>query len=248
MFLWLASAAVIILPLARFGFKESANMIYAVVSRNPSWKEAVVLGATSMIYCIGAGPMWPTHAILTGCVFGFYIGFLINFISLLAASIISFAIGRTLLFEHVRPLFMQNDWKAMQHMLRIIEHSEKSLIFLLLFRFIPLPMVLLNYVPSILDIPASHFLASVSIHTACIMLCYSWIGSLMQNAVEVLQRGDEISLDSSFGTVIAAVSVVNCIVMLWYARHEYRKAFKDGEMIPSFGVEENGVQNKLVSG
>ena len=76
--------------------------------------------------------------------FGFWIGFAINFTTIVTGSMICFFIGRYVATDTIRSWLVKRRETAM--VTRIIENNDFK--FLVLFRFMPLPLCVKNYAPS----------------------------------------------------------------------------------------------------
>jgi len=141
---------------------------------------------------------------------------------------------------------MESNWDQVKHMVCVVEQNNNSLVFLLLYRFTPSPLVLLNYIPSILNVAPLHFLIPVGVHAAWNTTGYSWLGSVVGEAVNAMREGAEISWSGHWEVILLSVSFGSCVLLVWCARRKYNSSsgfvttrVKDGvdldivEMIPA---------------
>lgn len=207
------------------GPKKILQWMFTIISEKPPWWVALAIPAVSSASIVFAVSLWISLTILSACLYGFYTGWLISFFSIVAGSMTSFAVGRIFLYDQIRPLVMESDWDRVKRMVFVVEQNKNSLSFLLLYRFTPAPLFLLNYIPSILNVEPLHFAIPVGIHAAWNTTGYSWLGSLVGEAVNALHEDFDISWGGYWKIIPLGVSFVSCIVLTWYARHKYNTEY-----------------------
>lgn len=164
-------------------------------------------------------------------IWGFWKGFLMIFLTITISSMMAFFLGRTCLKEKIRPWIMEGDYTRIRRMMLVIEHDEKSLKFLILFRFLHISLAIRNYVPSILEVPAWHMFVSVCLHTVWVALIFAAVGSSLKNAAEVLRKGGDLSWEHIewWQWSIFALALAATLLISWYAYREYNKALEEEE-------------------
>lgn len=221
--LCMSTFLIILVAFFWFGPTEILKWTFSFIPKKPTHQDALILGAAITLSIILSIPLWPPLCILAGLMFGLWYGACIIFISLVVGSMMSLYLGRTVLREQIRGWIMESDWPRVKRFMRIIESEEKSLKFLILFRFIHISLTVRNYVPSILDISAWHFFISVILHGVWLALIFALVGSSLKSTADVLLKGDDLTWDHIewWQWTIFGIALASGLLLMWYAVREY---------------------------
>lgn len=206
-----------------FGPTEILKWMFSYIPEKPTTTDALILIAVISLCVILSIPLWPPLCLVAGVMFGFWYGFVIIFVSLVIGSVASFYLGRTVLKEQIRSWIMDSDWPRVKRFMRMLERPDKSLKFLILFRFIHISLTIRNYVPSIMNVNAWHFFISVVLHSIWAAVVFALVGASLKSVADVFMKGEELTWDhiewwqwAFFGVAIAAG-----LLLMWYAIKEY---------------------------
>jgi len=218
--------------------------ILSWIPPDPHMGHAVALSLAIIVCLVFLIPLWPPLLIVTGMVFGFWMGFLICYVSIVIGSVLSFVIGRTFCARSVRDFIEESDYSGVRRMMLIMEEEDSSMKFIILFRFLPLPLWLRNYAPSVLNVSIWLFLLSVCIHAVWICGIFAVTGAATKDIADVYVKGQE-SIWDSFDVkqvLIFSVALISTCLMTWYAWREYTKRLEqeDAEALRQEGGPRGG--------
>lgn len=208
-----------------FGPNEVLIWCFSFIPKKPTTEDALILTAVIALCVVFSIPLWPPLCILAGLMFGFWYGALIVFTSLVIGSMASLYLGRTCLKEQIRGWIMNSEWAMVKRCMRIIEKEDKSLKFLILFRFIHISLAVRNYGPAILDINAWHFFISVVLHSIWAACIFAIVGASLKSTADVLMKGEDLSFDHIewWQWAFFGVALVSGVLLMCYAISEYNR-------------------------
>lgn len=182
-----------------------------------------------MIVCCLPGPAF--CVILDGFFFGFLKGFALGFIAELIGYLICICLARTCFKCHIRQMMLES--APLREVVMVCEEDSTGK-FLVLFRFISLPVWVKNYAIGILDIdwlktilvfiPAELFYAGI----------FSYIGSKGRFIADAIRKGDSQKAVHAFSGVEVAIVCVSilCVLLVilfgWYEYIKRRKSLTEG--------------------
>mmetsp|Transcript_40205 Transcript_40205/g.96354 ORF Transcript_40205/g.96354 Transcript_40205/m.96354 type:complete len:282 (+) Transcript_40205:81-926(+) len=212
------------------GFDKTIDLLVEFAS-NPHWSVAWILCIGCFLSIICFLPLWPPIFILLAFVYGFWKGFGMALAIMVSAAIASFFLGRFILQSRAREWLVTGS-PAAEKLCVIVERSPYW--YLLLFRFLYIPLWFRNYIPGLLTVSIWPFLVSVCAHSPWICFVFAYIGSTAKDAatavhnthggiVEFLQAMDWISL------ALFSVSFAALILFGAYGTYEYTKAMNEVE-------------------
>jgi len=164
-----------------FGTARVARMFIRAAPKDPTIWNAVGFYVVNTIIIVTALPLWVLACMCVGFVFGFWIGFAINFTTIVTGSMICFFIGRYVATDTIRSWLVKRRETAMAT--RIIENNDFK--FLVLFRFMPLPLCVKNYAPSTIRVNPFMFMLSVMIASGMYTPIYTFIGATTKGIAKI---------------------------------------------------------------
>lgn len=200
-----------------------------LLPEDPTWVDAVWLGLAIVVCLVLLLPLWPPLMIVSAMVFGFWGGYLVNFCSMVVGSMISFVLGRTLCMRSFRNLLEERDYRSMRRMVRVIEDEENSVKFMLLFRFLMLPIWVRSYVPSLTNISVWIFLFAVVVHALWICAIFAMTGAATKDAAEVYTHGGSMWDADPSQILVFCVATVSFLLISWLAYREYSNKMVDDD-------------------
>lgn len=124
--------------------------------------------------------------------------------------------------EPVRRWLDSGHFPAAQQAFKCLEEADDSLQFLVLFRFLIIPIWMKNYAPATLRIPVWKILAAAFPHTIWISFLYSALGASLQDAEDLLTHGSEFKLsDLKWQHTLLFISAA--VASLLISLYSYRK-------------------------
>lgn len=206
-----------------FGPTKILKWCFSFIPEKPTTEHALILIAVIAICVLLSIPLWPPLCIVAGLMFGFWQGAFIVFISLVIGSMAALFLGRGVLREQIRGWIMESDWPRVKRFMRIIEREDRSLKFLILFRFIHVSIAARNYIPAILNIEAWHFFISVVLHSIWAACIFAIVGSSLKSTADVLMKGDELTWDHIewWQWAFFGIALASGLLLMWYAIREY---------------------------
>lgn len=214
-----------------------AHVMYKLISllpESPSWSWYVLMCLATMLAIVAILPIWPLLCMLNGLVFGIVHGSILNFVAIFGAAFISLLLGRTFCQSPVRSCIFGGDYPTFKGVLMVVEDNDNTMKFLLLFRFLFIPMFIRNYGPSILEVPMWKVLISVVPHGIWVSLLFASLGSSFQDAAQLLRKGKELSAKSFKWqqALIVCVGFILTMVLTCYAHSKYREKLDDEDAAP----------------
>jgi len=209
--------------LVLFGWTTFVESLFSVVEGTEHKSlQALVINTVLviMIVCCLPGPAF--CVMLDGFFFGFWKGFALGWIGELIGYVICVALARTCLKDRMRQWILESE--MLREMLMVCEEDATGK-FLVLFRFISLPVWAKNYAIGMLDlewpktilvfIPAETFYAAI----------FAYIGSKSYVIADALRKGDtQKAMDSFSGVEVAivGVSMLGAVLISLFGWREYR--------------------------
>lgn len=208
-----------------FGPLKLLRLALHLLPKNPGWGWYIAWGTLNLLSIVTMLPIWPPMCIAAGFMFGFVYGTVLNFYSIYGASVISIVLGQSVLQEPVRQWLHAADFKQVNKMLKALEESEESLKFMILFRFLYIPLFIRNYGPATLRIPFWKLAVSCIPHSVWVAIIFCTLGLSLKDASDILQSSGEFSLsDMKWQNVaIFAVSAVMSALLSYYAYIRYKE-------------------------
>lgn len=204
------------------GWSDFVNLLFTIVEASEhKAMRALVINTTLvvMIVCCLPGPAF--CIILDGWYFGFWKGFALGFVAELIGYLICICLARTCLKARVRQQMLEVD--SLREVVMVCEEDSTGK-FLVLFRFISMPVWVKNYAIGMLDLewlttilvflPAEIFYTGV----------FAYIGSKGAIIAAAIRAGDtEKALDSFSGVevVIICVSMLCMVLIIVLGWREY---------------------------
>lgn len=149
---------------------------------------ALVLVCLIAILMVVPVPIALIVLVIPGIVYGFWMGYLIVFVSLLIGVTIAYIIGQSLLQEQFRRFLKQGKYERTQRALKILETDEESFFLLVVYRFLCMPFFMRNYGPTILDIPLWKLVLSSIPHHLWVAFVFTSFGVLFKDTADVLRK------------------------------------------------------------
>jgi len=230
------------------GWAHFVDLLFeAVEAAEHKWIQALVINSVLviMIVCCLPGPAF--CIILDGFFFGFVKGFLLGFVAEFIGYMICVSLARTCFKARMRQWMLESP--LLSEMLMVCEEDSTGK-FLVLFRFISLPVWAKNYAIGMLDLewvktiliflPAETFYCGI----------FSYIGSKSYIIADAIRKGDTQKAMNSFSGVevmIVCVSILGMVLMVLLGWREYcirREAIAEGaksESVPLAGVKKSTV-------
>merc|ERR1719201_2046731 len=167
---------IIVPPIIVFGVvgtRRVARLFIRAAPKEPTIWNAIGFFLVNTTIIVTALPLWVLACMCVGFVFGFWVGFAINYSTIIAGSMICFFIGRYVATDTIRRWLMKRHETGL--VTRIIEQNDFK--FLVLFRFMPLPLCVKNYVPPTIKVNPFMFMLSVMIASGMYTPIYTFIGA-----------------------------------------------------------------------
>lgn len=190
----------------------------------PGWEWYVGMTVITMLVIVMLLPFGGL-CLANGLVFGFYGGAVVNFVAIVSSAVISLILGRFFLREPIQRSLEGDAYPQTRRIMLILEDSEESLKFQVLFRFLFIPMFVRNYAPSVLCIPFWKLCVSTLPHSAWISLLFASLGSTFKDAAELMRDGEELDRTALKwqSLLILFVSIAVSAVLAWFAHRKYRE-------------------------
>jgi len=219
-----------------------------LVPAKPSVIHAIVMAVCIVVCAVLPLPILFLFLLVPGLVFGFWLGVLIIFPSLLAGACVSFLIGRYFAQKAIRGCIERGEYPKASRMLHVLESEEDSLKFLVLFRFLPIPMFIKNYGPAVLRIPFWKLAVSAIPHCFWSAVLFSSLGAVFQGTAEVMREGNKLDWKTLRWqqALIFLASLFAMIAMAVYAWRIYSRktAEEDGATGGTGGGGGDGEPNR----
>ncbi|KAL4444259.1 hypothetical protein ABPG75_011996 [Micractinium tetrahymenae] len=188
------------------------------VQENKRQGSMVFLG----VYTVGVVLMFPAMvmAMAAGAIFGMLYGSLLVWVGSSVGQTIAFVIGRYLLRELVVQYLTKQfpKWTAID---KALESEGWKLVTLL--RLSPIaPWNVLNYALSVTAVPLLPYCLASALAILPYLLLFVYFGSLARNLADIFTG--KTGLGTNTTIVMAAISGVLMVVIVWYTTHLSRKA------------------------
>mmetsp|Transcript_33019 Transcript_33019/g.51258 ORF Transcript_33019/g.51258 Transcript_33019/m.51258 type:complete len:283 (+) Transcript_33019:115-963(+) len=193
----------------------------AIESSENKVAQAMVINSALVVMIVCCLPGSVFCLILDGFFFGFWKGFALAFVFETIGYLLCICFARTCLQARLREMIMEN--AVCKEMILICEEDSSGK-FLMLFRFLTLPVWANNYCIGMLDIdwlkaflifvPAQSYYAAI----------YAYIGSKSYIAADALRKGDTLKVLDSFSgaeVIMVCVSVSVAVLLLVLGWKEY---------------------------
>lgn len=217
-----------------FGVSKILQIIINLLPESPSFSWYVFMCLATMLSIVILMPIWPPMCMLNGLVFGFAAGSIVNFIAIFGAASISLLLGRSLLQNSVRSCIFDGDYPHFKRILLVLEDDTNTIMFLLLFRFLFIPMFIRNYGPSLLEVPAWKIVITVIPHAIWISMLFASLGSSFQGTADLLRKGHSLSVKSFKWqqALIVGVGFSMTAVLTFYAHRKYSEKLEEDNAAP----------------
>lgn len=214
-----------------YGATDVLRYLLNLLPEDPGveWKVAMVIMTTLSIVMLL--PIWPPCVMAMGLLFGFWEGMCLSFAAIYSAAILSFVLGQCFLQEPVRDCVDRGKYSNVKRMMRVLEDEDDSLKFMILFRFLFMPMFIRNYGPSTLNIPFWKLCVAAIPHSIWISILFASLGATFKDTAQLLRNGGEMSFkDLSWQQgLIFIVALLVAIGLAIYAHNKYLERLEQDE-------------------
>lgn len=159
-----------------YGPENTVRLIMSIVPRNPSMAFTAVWIVVVTTSVLGVLPVWVPMAMATPIIFGFYNGWAVNFVSMQLAALGSIAIAQTFLRAPVRNFVASGDYPMVRRAMLVLEDGDTSLMLLVLFRFLCVPLFIKNYGLGALQVPVWKLGVSTIPHCVWMAFLFTSLG------------------------------------------------------------------------
>jgi uncharacterized membrane protein YdjX (TVP38/TMEM64 family) len=237
--LWVTFFLVLIIvpPVLVFGVigtRRVARLFINSAPKVPTIWNAIGFFVVNTTIIVTALPLWVLACMCVGFVFGFWVGFAINYLTIITGSMICFFIGRYVATDTIRRwLFKRRETGLVT---RIIEQNDFK--FLVLFRFMPLPLCVKNYAPSTIKVNPFMFCLSVMIASGMYTPIYTFIGATTKGIAmlyaEQRDNPEEGGAQNLFHVggiqiTIVAIALMSTVAITVLGYIEWKKVTKENE-------------------
>lgn len=222
------------IAMAMYGVGNVMRIIISMLPESPTLSFAVLMCLSTMFSIVVILPIWPPMCMLNGLVFGMVTGSILNFIAIFGAAFISIVLGRSLCQEAVRSCIFDGDYPTFRRILMILEDNENTIKFLLLFRFLFIPMFIRNYGPAVLEVPLWKILISVIPHGIWISVLFASLGASFTDAAHMVRKGKELNAKSFKWqqAVIVCGGLFFTMMLTYYAHSKYMEKLDEDNSEP----------------
>jgi len=224
-----------------YGPTKLLRHLLNLIPAKPGWDWYVSMGLITMVSIVMILPIWPPMCMAAGLVFGLLPGAALNFCSILGAAICSLVLGRFVLRAPVRRWLDEGEYPTLRRIFHVLEDSESSLQFLILFRFLFLPMFVRNYGPSTLRIPLWKLSVACVPHCIWISLLFASLGSTFKDAADLIRDGKEAGFEDMKWQQLSifCVSLLVAVCLAVYAQRKYNEELEteQASLVPEAGSE-----------
>lgn len=164
--------------------------------------------------------------------FGFAKGYIITFLALMSAALLSFIIGRYIAQRPVRRFLKGRRFQRCMRLLSVLEDDEEqSMQLLILYRFLTIPMSMRNYGPSILRVPMMTLVLSAIPHSLWSACVFATAGTALKGPAQVLRDGHALAWRTPHWQQIAGLGVacLSMVLFSWIAWKAYMRKVEDDE-------------------
>lgn len=199
-----------------------------MLPKEPGWDWFIGYAIATTLSIVMMMPIWPPLCMASGLLFGLAWGVLLNILAIWSAAMLSLFLGSLCFREPVRRKIERSNYSRIKKMMLVLEDSSDSLMFLILFRFLWIPMFIRNYAPATLEVPAwRHAVAAVP-HTVWISIVFASVGSTFENMTQVAKHGRRFKFRwlRWHEWIIFVVALLMTIILGCYAQRKYAEHVK----------------------
>lgn len=206
-----------------YGVTDLLKAFLRMLPKDPGWGWYGGLYVVISLSIVCVLPFWPPLCMCCGLIFGLGWGFLLNLSSIFTAAVLSILIGSVLFKDTIRTWIEEGSYETVRRMMLIIEDGDDSMQFLILFRFLWIPMFLRNYAPSTLEVPLWKLVVACIPHAVWIAFLFSSIGASFKNTAELLRDKGKFNWDVVRWQDIAlfVVALTFSIILAVYTHRMY---------------------------
>lgn len=219
-----------------YGPTDILRKLLRLVPADPGWDWFVGHGLLTSFSIVLILPIWPPLCMASGLIFGLAWGSLLNFFAILTGAVISLALGRLLFREPIRRFIEDGEYHKMRKIMLVLEDSSTSIQFLVLFRFLWIPMFIRNYGPSTLNVEFWKLVVSCVPHTIWISIIFASLGSTFKDTAQLLRDDKEFSFKSMKwqNLLLFVVSFIISTALAIYAHKKYSEhVASEQQSVPS---------------
>jgi len=206
-----------------YGPTDLLRYLLRLVPKDPGWDVFAIMAGVISVSIVFILPIWPPMCLASGLIFGLVWGSILNFIAILIAALVSLWLGRVLFREPVRRMIIDGNYSQVRRIMLVLEDSNSSLQFLVLFRFLWIPMGIRNYGPATLDVDWWKLALACIPHSIWISIMFASLGASFKDLADLLRDDKEFKLSALKWQqllLFAASSSVS-IVLCLYAQRKY---------------------------
>jgi uncharacterized membrane protein YdjX (TVP38/TMEM64 family) len=221
------------------GVRRAAKMFVDALPREATVRNAVGFSIINGAIIVTALPLWTVASMYVGFVFGFWYGLGINFLTVNAACMVSFFIGRYVAADTIRGWLLNRRETAL--ITQMIEQNEWK--FLLLIRFFPLGFLFKNYCPSTIRVSPLKFCLSVVIGDGLLTTWWTFVGATTKDVASLHEADNGTAFLSGLFNILranraqvllAGSAVTAAISLTVLGSCHWKKAKRESETPPDF--------------
>ena len=208
-----ASLAILFLsPASEYLVPEKALELLETV-RNFPYAPAIAIGLFVLFGVLGA-PLTPM-IMATGAVFGFRLGFLLNYIGVVLSASATFAVGRFLGYGFIRELFGDRLARVDGFL------EDRSFWPVVRLRYVPIPFPITNYGCALIGVPIGKFVAATMTAYVPILLVWTYFATALLSVAD----GERMALIQKMTVAMLAMAALTFVpprVAAWRKRKAER--------------------------
>jgi len=206
-----------------YGPTDLIRYFLRLVPKDPGWDVFAIMVGLISVSIVFILPIWPPLCLASGLIFGLVWGSILNCIAILLAAWVSLWLGRVLFREPVRRMIIDGNYSQVRRIMLVLEDSDSSLQFLILFRFLWIPMGIRNYGPATLDVDWWKLALACIPHSIWISIMFASLGASFKDLADLLRDDKEFSLKSLKWQqlLLFAGSGSVSIILCFYAQRKY---------------------------
>eukprot|EP00438_Fugacium_kawagutii_P009776 Skav218797 [mRNA] locus=scaffold1140:212667:215312:- [translate_table: standard] len=216
------STVIVVAAIYFAGPKYLFQTALKLLPSHPGWNWVFGWALLVCLIAVVASPIWSAVSVLTGLMFGLHLGTAINFSALYIAVVVSTFLGMTVLQEPIRRWLDSGSFPLAQRAFRSLEEAHDSFQFLVLFRFLLMPIWMRNYAPATLRVPMWKLLLSALPHTLWVSFILASLGTSLQDLEDVFTQDSQFKL-SNIKWQDFAVFIVACLATVCVSLYSYKK-------------------------
>jgi len=168
------------------------RVLQVLVLDHPQLRHAIAIFALLVVSITLGIPIILLLLPIPALMFGFWLGWVISFASLMVAALLSYLIGKRIGQQAIRHLLKKNQCQGSLQCLRVLEDEQDTMKFLILFRFLFIPMLVRNYGPAILHVSLAKLIVSGIPHSLWSSFVFSFGGSTFKDSAALLREGQDV--------------------------------------------------------